>query len=451
MRIIPLRNSLSDDIATIITKALSDGTLLGATTPSTFPAGATTPAGLPGTAGRATKAVVFKLFGTLPNNPKSVESGVLEDVHINSYSRINSLVVAAPERTMRLIEALVKELDIRPAFRSEIQIYTLKRADANQTALAIQQLFIGKTTTGGAPTPFAPAATTPGATGTVLPLQITLDSITPEGVPIVDLRITVDARTNSLLIAASRNDLDVIEAMIARLEDAPMEERRHVAYKMKSAQAADVATVLNDFVTKSIAIYKTYGLTSSFLGVSRDVVISADPISNSLLISATPQWYDEVLRLIAQLDIMPLQVVISTVVVEVDLSGTQEFGVEINLQDPVLFRRGITAGTTTTVATASPGFAFNNPNTALGNNPVMDPSIVGLQGLNNLGVGRVSPTSNIGGFVFSAGSQTVNVLVRSLATQGRLEIVRRSTTRPRTSTSVRKSRSSPPATSPPRA
>jgi general secretion pathway protein D len=425
-RIIPLKNSLSDDIATILTKVLSDSTLLGTTTPGAAP-GAPTPAGLPGqlgTAGRATKATVLKLFGSVAGNPRSVESGVLEDVHINSYSRINSLVVAAPEKTMRLIEALVKELDIRPAFRSEIQIYTLKRADANQTALAIQQLFIGKSTTGAA-TPFAPTPATTAATGTVLPLQITLDAITPEGVPIVDLRITVDARTNSLLIAASRNDLDVIEAMIARLEDAPMEERRHVAYKMKSAQAADVAAVLNDFITKSVAIYKTYGLTSSFLGATRDVVISADPISNSLLISGTPQWYDEVLRLIAQLDVMPLQVVISTIVVEVDLSGTQEFGVEINLQDPVLFRRGITAGIGTTVATASPGFAFNNPNTPLGNNAAQDPGIVGLQGLNNLGVGRVSPTSNIGGFVFSAGSQSVNVLVRSLATQGRLEIVSR--------------------------
>src|SRR5260370_29429550 len=55
----------------------------------------------------------------------------------------------------------------------------------------------------------------------------------------------------------------------------------------------------------------------------------------------------------------------------------------------------------------------------------MDPSIVGLQSLSNLGTGRISPTSNIGGFVFSAGSQTINVLVRSLATQGRLEIVSR--------------------------
>src|SRR5258708_35715544 len=45
-RIIPLKNSLSDDIATILTKVLSDSTLLGTTTPGAAP-GAPTPGRLP--------------------------------------------------------------------------------------------------------------------------------------------------------------------------------------------------------------------------------------------------------------------------------------------------------------------------------------------------------------------------------------------------------------------
>ncbi|MCP6756627.1 hypothetical protein NL533_33885, partial [Klebsiella pneumoniae] len=43
----------------------------------------------------------------------------------------------------------------------------------------------------------------------------------------------------------------------------------------------------------------------------------------------------------------------------------------------------------------------------------------------NLGVARVSPTSNVGGFVFSAGSDAVNVLIRALQTQGRIDILSR--------------------------
>ena len=53
------------------------------------------------------------------------------------------------------------------------------------------------------------------------------------------------------------------------------------------------------------------------------------------------------------------------------------------------------------------------------------PALVGFQGLGNLGVGRVSPTSTIGGFVFSAASDSVNLLVRALKTQGRIDILSR--------------------------
>ncbi|MBI1832827.1 MAG: hypothetical protein HYR84_15410 [Planctomycetes bacterium] len=41
------------------------------------------------------------------------------------------------------------------------------------------------------------------------------------------------------------------------------------------------------------------------------------------------------------------------------------------------------------------------------------------------GVGRVSPTSSVGGIVLSAGSDTVNVLIRALKTQGRLTVLSR--------------------------
>ena len=102
----------------------------------------------------------------------------------------------------------------------------------------------------------------------------------------------------------------------------------------------------------------------------------------------------------------------------VDLNNQNEFGVEIGLQSPVLFRRGVTSSTT-----ASPGFQFNT--TTLGNVPVADPGVVGYQSLTNLGVGRVSTKSNVGGFVFSASSDSVNVLIRALQVQGRIDILSR--------------------------
>ncbi len=48
-----------------------------------------------------------------------------------------------------------------------------------------------------------------------------------------------------------------------------------------------------------------------------------------------------------------------------------------------------------------------------------------IRGLNNLGVGRISPTNGVGGFVFSAASDSFNLLVRALAVQSRLDVLSR--------------------------
>jgi len=135
---------------------------------------------------------------------------------------------------------------------------------------------------------------------------------------------------------------------------------------------------------------------------------------------------DDIIRIIAQIDVPQAQVVIQVLVAEVDLANNEEFGVEIGLQSPVLFQRSIVPlptaiGSTGSITyngnpvsatglgpqvvnngvtvntsanpTAFPGFNFTNPNLPLGNNPLANPGIVGLQGLGNLGVGRVSPTN----------------------------------------------------------
>ena len=73
----------------------------------------------------------------------SIDAGVLEDVHITPDIRSNSLIVAAPPRTMDLISALINELDVPAAAQAGINIFTLKKADAVQTATLLQQLFTG--------------------------------------------------------------------------------------------------------------------------------------------------------------------------------------------------------------------------------------------------------------------------------------------------------------------
>src|SRR5581483_5252802 len=114
----------------------------------------------------------------------------------------------------------------------------------------------------------------------------------------------------------------------------------------------------------------------------------------------------------------------------VQLTKHEEFGVEIGIQSPVPFARsstGTSPGTpgfnfnTTTLATGSP---TTGSNPGLPNTTVVNQGVVGFQGIGNLGVGR-SGANGIGGFVFSAASDQVNLLIRALNQQGRVDILSR--------------------------
>jgi type II secretion system protein D len=472
LRIVPLKNVTSDEMATLLNQIITQGIV--APSPTAAPTAPVTPGGpvTPGIPrpttptppsaagpGAATKTTSVKFYIKGMNGQKVLQSGLLEDVHISSSPRINSLIVAAPEKSMELLLNLIKALDVLPGLRADVRIFQFKNADATAMANMIQQLFLGTGTTTptapttGGPTPGGPPPTTGptpptgGAPRTMAPIALA----GVEGAPLIDLRMSVDLRTNSLIVAGSANDIFMIESIVYRLEDADVDIRRNEVYHLRNASAADVASAITSYLTSAINVYSKGGQLTPFQDVEREIVVVPEPISNKLLISATPRYFDEVMRLIKELDAEPPQVVIQCLIAEVDLNNTEEFGVEIGLQSPVLFQRGIIPAdgflssgtisyTTPTTGTglvppgvtvsstinpaAVPGFAFNNTN-PLGNNPVVGPGIVGFQGLGNLGVGRASPTSGIGGFVFSAGNDTFNLLIRALTVQGRMELLSR--------------------------
>jgi type II secretory pathway component GspD/PulD (secretin) len=409
-----------------------------------------------------TKTISLRFFSPRPGGG-AVEAGVLEDIHITPDARTNTLIIAAMPKTMELILALIRELDVPPPGLAEVKVFPLQKADATTMATILSQLFFG---TGAAPTAAAPGA--PGVAGatagasTVGPavtgvpaVQYTLTGAPVEGAPLVEIHITVDVRTNSLIVAASRTVMDIIDALIHRLEESQFQARINQVIHLRYASAPDVASAVQGFLNNELTVLSRSGLYTPFQERLQDVVVFAEPITNQLLLSASTTFFPELLRLIEQLDIQAPQVVIQVLIAEVDLSSTEEFGVEVGLQSPVLFSRSIipaadffgTGGnvTYTTATTGSslvppgvtvnssinptalPGFNFNNANYFAGplaSNPVVSPGVVGFQGLGNLGVGRAS-ANGVGGFVFSAASNTFNLLIRALKTQGRIDVLSR--------------------------
>ncbi|MFO0879228.1 MAG: secretin N-terminal domain-containing protein [Gemmataceae bacterium] len=534
LRIVPLRNGLADEVANLILRAVSQGVIPtsagtgGGIVPTLgggqggfggvpgvgggfggqgglgglFGGGgglggagglgagrAPQTAGLPasagataGSAGGQTKFTSLRFISALRSG-KIVESGFLEDIRLTPDVRTNSIILSAPAKTIDLLMSLIKELDVPPASRAEINIFPLKKSDAATMAATIQQLFLG---TGSLPTQtggggagggsfgipgagggipgLGGAGSFPGTSGllggaggigALRPLALALGGINPEGAPVIDLRLTIDQRTNSLIVAGSRNDLETIEAIITRLEDSDVQLRRNEVVVLQNSTAVDLARALNDFLSQTLQVYQRGGQLTPFQDIEREVVVVPEPITNKLLVSATPRYYPDIMRLIYELDAELPQVVIQVLIADVSLSNNEEFGVEIGLQSPVLFERsvfpalGLNSGTTsftnpnnvtnvfgittppgvTVNSSSNPatllGYNFNNPVVGLGNNPLVRRDIVGFQGLGNLGVGRVSPTANVGGFVFSAASDSFNLLIRALKQQQRIEILSR--------------------------
>jgi type II secretory pathway component GspD/PulD (secretin) len=353
-----------------------------------------------------------------------IESGYLADVHIIPNNRTNALLVTAPSETIKLIDKLIENLDVVAAASSYVNIYPLRKADATLTAILLGQMFTGANRTSLTPTGTGGTGGTTGGTlgaaGTtgIRPL-LTLGN-PADGATLIDLRISVDDRTNSVIVAGSQNDLITIGAIIDKLENTPTQTRVNDVYKLRNAAAADVATALQTFMTNALTAYTAAGLATTYQQLLRNVVIIAEPVSNTLIVSATPEYFAEIKRIIERIDSQPPQVMIQVLIAEVQLNNDREFGVEIGLQSPLIFGRS-SSGT----SPGTPGFNFNTT-AGLPNTTIYQQGSVGFQGLNNLGVGTTSTNGlGVGGFIFQAQSQSLSVLVRALTAQSRIDILSR--------------------------
>ena len=367
------------------------------------------------------------------NNSRELQSGVLSDIRVTPEAHSNSLIVTASEKSMDLIEALITNLDRPTNTVSEIKVFTLEHADANQMVQQLNALFNGQTQGQG------------GAGNQQRPLLgIQLANADDASSSLVPLKFSVDTRTNSVIAVGSGDALRVVEAIMLRLDESDLRSRKNMVVRLNNTPATQIAQAVTQFFQQQRDLTQLDpNLTSNVEQLEREVIVIPDTISNSLLVSSTPRYYPDILAMIKKLDSVPKQVVIQALIVEVQLNNTDEFGIELGLQNPVFFQRSVLdqpvvlTETTTAVTglqtttqhilsqSGSPGFNFNNAGLPLGNNLATAPGTVAGQGLSNFSLGRVNNQLGYGGLVLSAGSDAVNVLLRALAANRKLTILSR--------------------------
>jgi type II secretion system protein D len=427
VRVFPLRNALASELASVLQDAINGqlqnagqglipqtqgGAFGGAGGAAQTPIQAQPP-GDPQIESRIRSAMLELM--TVDKSGEVVDGGILFDVRVTADPNSNSLVVTGPSRSMNLIESLIERLDVVPDVEVKIKVFRLVHGDAPTLLSMLQQLFNAQTQAG--------AANGFGQTNNLqsqLPLQ---SSSSQDGQTIAGLRFSIDTRTNTLIVSGPEGDLQVIEDLIIRLDESDIDTRLLRVYRLSNAPAEDVAQALNSYIDgRRDIIAADPSAVGGFEQVRREIIVIPEIVSNSLLISATPQYFAELEPVIQSLDRRPSMVKVKVLLAQVTLNALDEFGVELGVQDSLLFDRGLAGGT---AGVNRIGYPFNQ--NGIGNDPTAL-SLAGReklagQGLSNLSIGRTNSALGYGGLVLSAGNESINLLIRALQDRNALRVL----------------------------
>jgi type II secretion system protein D len=405
IRVFRLRNSLAEQLAPVLQEALT-GQPAGQLGQAAQAAQAAT--GQTGRLGQI-RSRMLQMITIDQQGNRIIDSGVLTDVKVVADARANTLLITAPAESMGLITALVRELDELPAAEAQVKVFTIINGDATNLSEMLQQLF--------------------GQQQAQQAGQLALQTAAGAGEStLIPLRFAVDTRTNSIIATGSTGDLAVVEAILIRLDEGDIQQRQTRVFRLRYAFAQAVADSINQLLQSERQILlQQQGVLSPFEQIQREVVVVPELVTNSLIVSATPRFYNEVVKIVEELDRRPPMVVIQVVIAEILLSNVDEFGAEFGLQDSLLFSRsGVTAGTMGSSGTLNPGYNFNNA--PLGNSG--DPASLATrenlagQALTTFALGRTGSTG-YGGLVLSAANESVNILIRALQEDNRARILSR--------------------------
>ncbi len=413
VQVFPLKNSLADQLARPLQDAINGqqqgaGQGFAGLNQQGFNQAQTQNAfGGQNASGSTLRSPALKLM-TIDREGNKVNSGITFDVRITSNAGNNSLIVSAPESAMALIKTLIEQIDTIPTVETQIKVFQIVNGDAQTLLTTMQGIFSsGQTQQGGQAGQAGGGFGQAGGGGQTLVLPAQSASFT-SGMTLGNMRFAIDQRTNSIIVTGPIGDLQVVESLLTRLDEQALNQRDTVVLRLSNAPVADVATALNAWLNSR----QTNIATADPTFASRKfVIVQPEEVSNSIIVSALPEYMNEVVRVIERLDRRPPMLKIKVLLAEVNLSMLEQVGIDLGVQDSLVFDRGISS-----VAANHIGYPFNQQNIGNSTDAL---SLAGReklagQGLSNLGVGRINSDLGYGGLVLTAGNESINVLLRAL-------------------------------------
>jgi general secretion pathway protein D len=228
-----------------------------------------------------------------------------DQANLTASASTNSLIVTDTEGNIKRLLQVVALLDKDTTDIVEVEIYACKNAMASVIIQSLEKVFdVTKTTTNIPGMPPQPQPQ-PGAPGVM----------TDTGVMSLrgSLKLATDDRTNSLIIAASRQKIKMVLELVKQLDIDTKPEVHSKIFPLKYADANLVATQLNKLFQQpdggSRNMNNPYMYVNpmmpnqpkTYAGMKENLVV-ADVRTNSIVVTATSQNMREYEEMIKQLD-----------------------------------------------------------------------------------------------------------------------------------------------------
>jgi general secretion pathway protein D len=236
---------------------------------------------------------------------------VSKDGYISAFGPGNLLLIVDSSLNIRKLQGLLRLIDTEKT-REGIEVIYLRNASAESAAATIRQWLAGiEPKAAGQPAAAAPS----GNVATIL----------------------ADQRLNALLVFGSDSVKESVRELVAKLDVQPPEASSKVnVYYLENTDATDMAKVLDGVIKgMTAAAAATPGQpgaaaapqTSPF--DSGKVTITPDKASNSLVIMASPNDYNNLVQVIKKLDRRSKQVFVQVLIAEVTLNKSRETGMQL--------------------------------------------------------------------------------------------------------------------------
>lgn len=334
-----------------------------------------------GRGSQAKESVIIEYMQKTEQGRQLIKSAIKDEVQIFAEEQTNLLIVLAPEDNLELLAALIDQVEsIAPSI--EIRMFELLNADAKRMKDTLDELFgIDERRSSGEPG--AAIAIGEAAVASLSKLEKEM------------LSITVDERTNTLLVTGTTTYVDLVQKVIELLDAKEIEQLQTEVISLKNADAGEIEQAISTLIDNRIKLWKdvygSEGIAPERL-LEQEVNIVADEDSRKLIVQASPRYFNQIKEIINELDAPVPQVMIEALLVEVTLSDRLEYGFEIVAQD----------------------LPFTEASGGTGIGPKHD-VVIGTD------VGAAG--TGLAGFTFTFNSEDLNMLLRALQAEGKSEIL----------------------------